>query len=438
MDSAERAIEHLCFLQDVNLLYDTALGLYDLDITLLVAQRSQKDPKECLPFLRSLQQETPLRRQFAIDKHLKRYSKALESLVQIDEAFEPELTDFVVEHALHLCALKLLRHGPQHKQTTLYTLYAQYLEQQGQHSNAGLIFEKLGDSESALECYTEALDWKRALSINTTKEIATKLAERCIDAHNFADAAIIYSDYLDDLEEAVRAYSKGCFYDDGIRVAHLRNQPQLLVDVVDVCLMDSFAQISELIADCSSQVKSQVARLRELRLKKEEDPFKFYGDESHDIPDNVSLAPTESTNAPSFFTRYTGKTGGTAQTGVSRKTAKNRRREERKRARGKKGSIYEEEYLVNSMGRLVERLNQTIDEAVRLRDGLIRRNRETHAQQIQTSYVKVLDDVNQVIVEVYTISERDRQRYDDEGNMYLVPELPVPKLEQFPTREFLL
>jgi len=36
------AIEHICFLADVNLLYDEALGLYRLDIALLIAQKSQK------------------------------------------------------------------------------------------------------------------------------------------------------------------------------------------------------------------------------------------------------------------------------------------------------------------------------------------------------------------------------------------------------------
>ncbi|TVY55794.1 Elongator complex protein, partial [Lachnellula suecica] len=37
---ADKAVEHICFLADVNKLYDNALGLYDLDLTLLVAQQS--------------------------------------------------------------------------------------------------------------------------------------------------------------------------------------------------------------------------------------------------------------------------------------------------------------------------------------------------------------------------------------------------------------
>ena len=41
-DQAEDAIEHMCFLTDANLLYNHALGLYDLELTLLVAQQAQR------------------------------------------------------------------------------------------------------------------------------------------------------------------------------------------------------------------------------------------------------------------------------------------------------------------------------------------------------------------------------------------------------------
>lgn len=42
LERAETAVEHICFLADVNQVYDTALGMYDIELTLLVAQQSQK------------------------------------------------------------------------------------------------------------------------------------------------------------------------------------------------------------------------------------------------------------------------------------------------------------------------------------------------------------------------------------------------------------
>lgn len=52
--SADEALKYLLYLVDVNRLYDVALGLYDFDLVMLVAAKSNKDPKEYLPFLNKL------------------------------------------------------------------------------------------------------------------------------------------------------------------------------------------------------------------------------------------------------------------------------------------------------------------------------------------------------------------------------------------------
>ena len=54
----DRTVEHICFLADVNRLYDNALGLYDLELTLLVAQQSQKVSVE--PLERTLHELTEI------------------------------------------------------------------------------------------------------------------------------------------------------------------------------------------------------------------------------------------------------------------------------------------------------------------------------------------------------------------------------------------
>lgn len=40
-EQAEDAIEHMCFLTDAHRLYSHALGVYDLELTLMVAQQAQ-------------------------------------------------------------------------------------------------------------------------------------------------------------------------------------------------------------------------------------------------------------------------------------------------------------------------------------------------------------------------------------------------------------
>ena len=56
---ADEALKFLLYMVDVNTLYDVALATYDFDLVMMVAEKSQKDPKEYLPFLNSLRAMEP-------------------------------------------------------------------------------------------------------------------------------------------------------------------------------------------------------------------------------------------------------------------------------------------------------------------------------------------------------------------------------------------
>lgn len=94
------AIKYIIFLTNVNHLYDVALGMYDFQLVLMVAQYSQKvdlslvfpyhrvsmhplidyvlqDPKEYLPFLRELRALEKDYQRYRIDDHLERWERAL-------------------------------------------------------------------------------------------------------------------------------------------------------------------------------------------------------------------------------------------------------------------------------------------------------------------------------------------------------------------------
>ena len=408
-EQAESATEHICFLADSNRLYDNALGLYDLELTLLVAQQTQKDPREYLPFLQALQDMPTLRRQYSIDDHLCRYSKAFRHLYDLD-AFE-EAKAYVVKHTLYIQALELYRYQPQ-KLSILMRLHADYLQQNAQYKQAGLVYEHLGVYASASESYRLAHLWRECLSCadlvpippSQLKSLAHTLCEDLIEAKDFSSAAVIHRDYLNDMPTAARLYCKGYCFADAIRVISIGNRPDLLESVVDVGLVEGMAAMTELLADCRSQLHAQVPRISELREKKAEDPLAFLeGDMAGgvDIPDNVSLAPTDaSTMGRSLFTRYTNRTG-TVATNETRQTSKRRQREERKRARGKKGSVYEEEYLVNSIGRLIDRVNSIMEEVERLVVGLMRRGMRERALATEAAMVDITNLCKAAIEKIY-------------------------------------
>ncbi|KAH7061357.1 IKI3 family protein [Macrophomina phaseolina] len=410
---AERAAEHICFLADVNQLYDHALGMYNLEVALLIAQQSQKDPREYLPYLQSLQEMEPLRRQFTIDDNLGRRSKAIAHLHELD-SFE-ELKAYAEKHELYSDAIALHKYQ-QERLKEVMKLYAEHLNSRNRFREAGIAFEYLADYASATEAYRAANMWRESLASATAvplleaelTSLAEDLAEGLTETKDFFAAATVQLDYLNDLETAARTFCKGYFFAEAMRVVGLRRRLDLIESVIDPGLVEGSASMTELLADCKSQINAQVPRLRELRVKKAEDPLAFFdGVESSDMPDNVSVAPTDATtSAGTFMTRYTNRTG-TVNTATTRRTSKNRRREERKRARGKKGSVYEEEYLVNSIGRLIERVNQINEEVQRLVEGLMRRGMRERAAAVEAIMEDVVAACRGCVDEVFQVEKKE-------------------------------
>lgn len=395
---AEKAVEHICFLQDINRLYDHALGLYNLDLALLVAQQSQRDPREYLPFIQDLHEKPETRRKFAIDDHLGRREKALQHLHALN-VFD-EVKTYTTRHDLYQTALRLYRYDTD-RHNVLTDLYAAYLESQSKYREAGLAYESLNNFARATSCYRAAgaACWRECLftaqlqeptlSADSLADLASALADALWEAKDYASAATVHLEYLDNPDEAVRCLCRGYLFADAMRLVVRRNRPELLASAVDTGLADALSSSTEFLADCKAQLRAQVPRIAELRRKAIEDPLAFYEGERPsafaDIPDDVSVASSRVSTSASLFTRYTGKAGsvGTVGSNVSRATSKNRKREEKKRARGRKGTVYEAEYLVNSVRRLVERVESAKGEVERLVFGLMRRGMAERARAIQ-------------------------------------------------------
>ncbi|RAR02984.1 elongator complex protein 1 [Stemphylium lycopersici] len=412
----EKAAEHICFLADVNQLYDTALGLYNLDLALLIAQQSQKDPREYLPHLQSLQDVPETRRKFRIDDQLGRRAKALTHLKDL-QAYE-EVHDYVQKYDLYREALSMYQYDNT-RLREIMRMYADYLSANNQYKEAALAYEYLSDHASAWPCYRSANLWREALSSAMLAEvsadelstIATDLAEGLSESKDYHSAATITLEYLSDLASAARLFCRGCHFAEAIRTVTLRRSHDLLTSVIDPGLIERSADMTEFLADMKTQLSAQVPRLKDLRAKKAEDPMAFYegmidgngGDAN--IPDNISLAPTDTTSGGTFMTRYTQQTG-TVNTATTRKTSKNKRREERKRARGKKGTVYEEEYLTNSIERLIERINSMQEEIQRLVEGLVRRGMRERADAVANAVNEVLQRCRDAVKEMYPAETR--------------------------------
>ncbi|PYH95176.1 killer toxin sensitivity protein [Aspergillus ellipticus CBS 707.79] len=403
-EQADDAIEHMCFLTDANRLYDNALGLYDLELTLLVAQQAQRDPREYLPFLRKLQQLPELRRYYEIDNYLGRTSKAIKHLHALNA--HDEIRAYAIKHVLYKDAIDLYKYQPEQLRDLTH-LHADYLYDRSQYKDAGIAYESLELYTDAYQSYNLAHLWRESMYCAMMVPLpeadlaahATALAATLTEENrDYISAAHLHAEHLRDIPTAARLLCRGARFADATRLLALNGQQALVPEIVDSGLADSMGTMTDLLADFRSQLNAQIPRIRELRVRRVTDPLAYFGgdptmgDGGVDIPDNVSLAPTDASTLAgrSMFTRYTGNTGKTGKSTSSRHTSKTRRKEERKRARGKKGTVYEEEYLVNSVRRLLERANSTVNEVQVLVDALLRRGMRERAAAIEKAMQEVL------------------------------------------------
>ena len=80
---ADQALEYLCWVVNANTLYDYALKTYDFELVIMVAKHTQKDPKEYLPYLKSLQEKESALMRYQINFDMKHYEDALIELSKV-------------------------------------------------------------------------------------------------------------------------------------------------------------------------------------------------------------------------------------------------------------------------------------------------------------------------------------------------------------------
>ncbi|KAJ6635662.1 Elongator complex protein 1 [Pseudolycoriella hygida] len=231
---AQGALKYLLYLVDVNQLYNVALGMYDFDLVLFVAAKSQKDPKEYLPFLNELKQLDETYRKFKIDLYLKRYRKALQHIVKCAEDKFDECLQIANSEKLHAEAMRLYE-GQTECYRKMAQAYAEVLRSTGKVRDACLMYERCGDLRQAMLSAKHILDWEKCLTLanrlNMPKDeivqLVTSLIPALKEAGNHSDAAELALGTLNDLELCIRILCDGRLYQKAMYVARM-NQEQLI------------------------------------------------------------------------------------------------------------------------------------------------------------------------------------------------------------------
>ncbi|KAJ3126221.1 hypothetical protein HK098_007777 [Nowakowskiella sp. JEL0407] len=385
----EQALQYTIFLVKVDKLFDVALGLYDFPLVIMVAQHSQKDPKEFLPFLSSLQSLPPHYQHFKIDTHLQKYVSALSHLKLSVEANEivdgikvefDELLKFTKKWGIEKECVDLFKTGDMKDERwkLVCKLAGDMFEGKGELREAGNHYLFAKESKLAIQAFAKGIFWKEAMMValqvslpqSEIKEIAQELIALLEDERRLAEAATVAMDYLDDFQMAV---------------SHLIQEMQ----------------------NSKTTLDTHKVGLRRALEEKARRQAQLDSMENDERLDNIDVASDTSSMATSKVTshasRYTSATNRTAR------TAKQRRKMDRKRAAGTVLE-FEDEFHVNSINKLKLRLDAIEVEIVSFTNalmlyGYIREADGLHFEvvQIKTYFARILEDVVVIQKEFETI-----------------------------------
>ncbi|KAF8260574.1 IKI3 family-domain-containing protein [Lactarius quietus] len=360
--AVEDAVKYIIFLVDADTLFDIALGMYDISLVLLVAQHAQKDPREYLPFLRDLRALEKYYQRFRIDDHLKRYKSALRNLSLAGPEHFEDVKAYVENHQLYETALEI--YGETDQLRDILDIYGDWLFERREFGQSALVFLDAERPQKVLAAYEKAHLWRELFEFAQLQKIepehivamAYRVAEDLISKKRYAEASLVLLSYTEDVREAIIALVQGNQFSEARRIIALHELPELLEEIIDPAVLEARAQIAEDLTEMREQLQKQVARLRELRVKKIEEPEEFYGTEDLAMH-NVDVM----TDASAFtaFTRYTvAPTTSTRSRATTKRTSRSKRKMDRKVGSGRKGTVDEEEYLLKSLTKLAGKLSE--------------------------------------------------------------------------------
>uniref|UniRef100_A0A8C5BRA3 Elongator complex protein 1 n=1 Tax=Gadus morhua TaxID=8049 RepID=A0A8C5BRA3_GADMO len=381
---AEEALKYLLFLVNVNDLYDHSLGTYDFDLVLMVAEKSQKDPKEYLPFLNKLKTLEPNYQRYSIDKHLKRYSKALLHLSKCGEEHFPEALGLVREQKLFSEALELYpAHSPHYK--ALSCAYAEHLVAQQQPEQAGLLLWRCGEPGRALQAFVSASSWRHALCVaqqvplppDQLSLLARDMAgSRLIDQRRYAEGALLLDQYAKDCEEAISALIKGAVWEEALRLV-------------------TFASHTSFLENNTALFGRHRNRLSVVLELKEKARLDMLDEDGPDCPDAELYSEASSVMSNSKHSSSISR--------ISSRSSKNRRKAERKKWSLKEGSPLEDVALLHALADIIGTVDKIRGgELHSLLKALVLFQYDRLAQKLQLAYEEALLMMEAAIPEVWS------------------------------------
>uniref|UniRef100_A0A8C0R5H3 Elongator complex protein 1 n=1 Tax=Canis lupus dingo TaxID=286419 RepID=A0A8C0R5H3_CANLU len=410
--SAEEALKYLLLLVDVNELYDHSLGTYDFDLVLMVAEKSQKDPKEYLPFLNTLKKMETNYQRFTIDKYLKRYEKAIGHLSKCGPEYFSECLNLVKDKNLYKEALKLYpSDSQQYKDISI--AYGEHLTQEHLYEPAGLVFARCGAHEKALNAFLASGSWQQALCVaaqlNLTKDqladLGRTLAGKLVEQRKHGDAATVLEQYAKDYEEAVLLLLEGAAWEEALRLVYKYNRPDIIETNVKPSILEAQKNYMALLDSQTATFSRHKKRLLVVRELKEQAQQVNLGECLREDIDGQESDLFSETSSVLSGSDMSGKYSH-SNSRISARSSKNRRKAERKKHSLKEGSPLEDLALLEALNEIVQSTEKLKDEVHNILKMLFLFEFDEQGRELQKAFEDTLQLMERSLPEIWTLTHQ--------------------------------
>ncbi|XP_004600345.2 elongator complex protein 1 [Sorex araneus] len=407
--TAEDALKYLLLLVDVNELYDHSLGTYDFDLVLMVAEKSQKDPKEYLPFLNTLKKMETNYQRFTIDKHLKRYEKAIGHLSKCGPEHFPECLNLIKDKNLYNEALKLYPRGSQ-QYKDISVAYGEHLLQERLQEPAGLVFARCGAHEQALDAFLACGSWQQALCVasqlNWTKDqlagLSRTLAGKLVEQRKHKDAATVLEQYAQDYEEAVLLLLEGAAWEEALRLVYKYNRLDIIETNVKPSVLEAQKHYMAFLDSQAATFSRHKKRFLVVRELKEQAQQATLGEDVPQHQESDLFSETSSVvSASDTSGRYSH-----SNSRISARSSKNRRKAERKKHSLKEGSPLEDLALLEALSEVAQSMEKLKDEIHHILKMLFLFEFDEQGKELQKTFEDTLQLIEKSIPEIWTLHHR--------------------------------
>ncbi|RNA26145.1 elongator complex 1 [Brachionus plicatilis] len=409
--SIDEGLRHLLYIVDVNELFDVALGTYDFDLVLMVAEKSQKDPKEYLPFLNELKKLEENYRKFKIDFYLKRFKKALQSIIKCGNEYNDEIIKLVDNHKLYS---ECLRHYSPSEEMfkTVSKLFANHLTEKKYYEEAGLILTRAEQYEQASELFLKSASWEMFINVclklklpsHLYSEKLTLIIEKLKSENRYLECSHVYESYMNDTESAILNLINGTHWSEALTLIHKSNRFDFLETNLLPSLKSNQQELVKTLEQYEKKFLEHKQRLDEVReekaKKKEREMMDEFEDENRHRDD---LSMSEISNSTFDTQSQAGSTRSSASTIASTFSSKSKRKNRQKKTliSLKKGSPFEDLALIQELSDTMTYVYKQKDSVFSLSKSLLLFNLNDLCVQLQGNYEKAIDLIEKMATQIW-------------------------------------